>query len=222
MKCWAKNVSDCCSTQSREHYITKGLFSDKDLYLYNAPFLGGQSKKISKASMTRKCLCKRHNELLSIYDDEAIKFSNALVYCKELSWKRRKSNAKRFSVHKKEIDRDRFCRWFLKTYLGLSEFFEYPSEINEDILANFVYSKTKITDHIHFQVNMTSNEEFDIVEKVSVAPIQDDDKTIGMQIELYGLRISGRFSENPLEKQKPLKIRFNEYKQGLSCMIRVK
>lgn len=91
MKCWAKSVSDCCSTQSREHYITKGLFDNKMLYVNNAPFLDGKSLEISKASLTKKCLCKKHNEQLSIYDDEAIKFGRSLEYAMALSLERRNS-----------------------------------------------------------------------------------------------------------------------------------
>jgi hypothetical protein len=104
MKCWAKNVSACCNTQSREHYITKGLFSDKMLYVENAPFLGGASKEISKASLTRNCLCKKHNETLTTYDREAIHYGESLKYCLELSLKRRNSQAKKFSVHSKTIN----------------------------------------------------------------------------------------------------------------------
>ncbi|EGQ8389620.1 TPA: hypothetical protein ACMDPN_000879 [Vibrio cholerae] len=85
MKFWVSYVSECCSTQSREHYVTKGLFSDKTVKVDNAPFLGGGTKVLSKASLTRKCLCKKHNELLSIYDKEAIRFGKVLENAINLS-----------------------------------------------------------------------------------------------------------------------------------------
>ncbi|RLV57847.1 hypothetical protein D5018_20065 [Parashewanella curva] len=90
MKCWAKTVSECCGIQSREHYLTKGLFSDKFLNVRNARFLTGD-KVIPKNELTKKCLCKKHNELLAPYDNEAIKFGKALEYAGKLSLKRRKS-----------------------------------------------------------------------------------------------------------------------------------
>jgi len=129
MKCWAKNVSECCTTQSSEHYITKGLFRNKMLNIENAPFLGGQSKVISKASFTRNCLCKKHNELLSIYDEEAIRFGDSLKYCSDLSLKRRYSRAKKFNLHKQFVNYDKFIRWCIKTFLGLIGFFKYPLQL---------------------------------------------------------------------------------------------
>ncbi|WP_417542031.1 hypothetical protein [Methylophaga thalassica] len=220
MKCWAKNVSLCCDTQSSEHYITKGLFSDKMLYVENAPFLGGASKKLSKASLTRNCLCKKHNETLSIYDDEAIHYGKSLKYCLELSLKRRKSNARKFSLHTKSINYDRFNRWFLKTYMGLAEFFRYESAIDKEKLARLVYSETSIKHYLLLEVAMEIQEDFQIEESVSIAPLEKDKKTIGMQIELYGIRLKGIFSDKPEHVQKPIKIRFYEYKQGPSCMIK--
>jgi hypothetical protein len=220
MKCWAKGVSACSSTQSREHYISKGLFSDKTLFVNNAPFLGGESKEIAKASLTKKCLCKKHNEQLSVYDDEAIHFGEGLKYCLELSAKRRNSTAKKFSKHRKCVDADRFSRWFFKTFLGLFEFFKYPSAIAPETLAALVFSESAITRYLKLEVSMSVSEEFQIAEIVSVAPLERDEKTIGMQLKLYGVRLNGFFSDKPEYNQKPVKIRFNEYKQGKSCEIR--
>lgn len=219
MKCWAKNVSPCCNTQSSEHYISKGLFSGKMLYVENAPFLGGASKEISKASLTRNCLCKRHNERLSIYDDEAIHYGESLKYCLELSLKRRNLNVTKFSLHTKSINYDRFNRWFIKTYLGLAEFFRYESAIDKEKLAKLVYSETSIKHYLYLEAAMEIQEDFQIKESVSIAPLEKDEKTIGMQIELYGIRLNGIFSDKAEHIQKPIKIKFYEYKQGLSCVV---
>lgn len=219
MKCWAKNVSPCCSTQSSEHYITKGLFSNKSIYVENAPFLEEKIKEISKASLTRNCLCKKHNELLSIYDDEAIHFGESLKYCLDLSLKRRNSKANKFSIHRKFINNDRFSRWYLKTYLGLVDFFKYPSSISPDLLANLVYSESNISDFLKLEISMSVQENFEIEEKVSIAPLEQNEKSIGMQLSLYGVRLSGIFSDNPVFKQKFITLKFNEHKQGASCLV---
>ena len=222
MKCWASSVSECCSTQSREHYITKGLFKGKMLYVNNAPFLGGGSKQVSKASLTKKCLCKKHNELLSIFDSEAIIFGQALEYALNLSQERRNSKAKKFSVHRKTINFDKFSKWFIKTFLGLHDFFKYPSLFNEPYLANLVFSKNKITGHLNLNIEMSQNEEFAIEEIISIAPLERNEFTIGMQIELYGIRINGVFNDKPNNlKHKPIKLKFNEHKQGLSCIVSI-
>ncbi|ODA33794.1 hypothetical protein [Veronia pacifica] len=169
MKCWARSVSGCCTTQSREHYITKGLFSGKIVKVKNAPFLGGGMKQLSKASLTRKCLCKKHNELLSIFDDEAIRFGKALEYALNLSLERRHSKQKKFSVHNKHIDREKLTRWFVKTFLGLYEFFQYPPAVVESELARLVYSRNKkVANSIQLNIEMQKNENFDIKQVVSV------------------------------------------------------
>lgn len=221
MKCWAKTVSDCCGAQSREHYITKGLFDNKMLYVVNAPFIGGESKEISKASLTKKCLCKKHNELLSIYDDEAIKFGKSLEYALSLSIKRRDSKLKKFSIHKKKVNRELFSRWFIKTYLGLHQFFKYTSEFDESHLASLVYSKGKISGFVTLNFTMQQDEDFEIKQAVSIAPIEKNGRTHGMEIELYGVRIRGYFHKSIRPKIKPLRLNFNEYKQGLSCVVEV-
>ncbi len=221
MKCWAKNVSPCCSTQSGEHYITKGLFADKMVRVENAPFLGGQSKVISKASLTRNCLCKRHNELLSIYDDEAIRFGEALKYCQQLSAKRRNQKSKSFSVHRKYVNRDLFCRWYVKTFIGLIEFFKYPSVLDVDILAELVYSNEKIGKYVDLSFSMAMNEEFSIIEKVDIAPLEKNEQTLGMQISIYGVRVNGIFSDKPNFKNEPMKINFKEHRKVLSCVVQV-
>ncbi|WP_156501746.1 hypothetical protein [Alteromonas stellipolaris] len=212
-------MSDCCGTQSREHYITKGLFDNKMLYVENAPFLGGESREISKASLTKKCLCKKHNELLSIYDDEAIKFGKSLEYALNLSIKRRDSKLRKFSVHKKKISKELFTRWFIKTYLGLYEFFKYTSEFDESYLASLVYSEDKISDFVTLNFTMLQDEDFEIKQTVSIAAIEKNGRTHGMEIELYGVRIRGSFHKSIQPKIKPLRLKFNEYKQGLSCVV---
>ncbi len=222
MKCWASSVSECCSTQSREHYVTKGLFSDKIVKVDNAPFLGGGTKILSKASLTRKCLCKKHNELLSIYDDEAIRFGKALEYALNLSLERRYSKQKRFSVHNKHIDREKLTRWFVKTFLGLHEFFKFPSVVDESELAHLVYSKhEKATNSLQLGIEMQKNEDFDIKQVVTIAPLEQNETTVGMVVEFYGIRLQGVFNQKSFVCSKPLKLKFYEHKQGLSCIVAI-
>ncbi|MEJ8680089.1 hypothetical protein P0C22_16235 [Plesiomonas shigelloides] len=222
MKCWASSVSECCSTQSREHYITKGLFSSKTVEVHNAPFLGGGTKSLSIASLTRKCLCKRHNELLSVYDDEAILFGNALEYALNLSLKRRHSKQKKFSIHNKRIDKEKLTRWFVKTFLGLHEFFKYPSAACESELARLIYSKNeKITNSIQLSIEMLNNEDIEIKEVVAIAPLEQNEETIGMIVELYGIRLKGIFNQHNSLCNTPLKLKFIEHRKGISCIITI-
>jgi hypothetical protein len=83
-----------------------------------------------------------------------------------------------------------------------------------------VFSESAVTDFLKLEVSMAVSEEFQIVEVVSIAALEQYERTIGMQVQLYGVRLNGFFSDKPEYKQKPQKIRFNEYKQGKSCEIR--
>jgi len=222
MKCWASSVSECCATQSREHYLTKGLFSGKMLYVEGMPFLNGEKREIAKASLTKKCLCKKHNSLLSPYDDEAILFGKALEYAFELSVVRRNSSKKSFSLHTKSIDYDNFCRWLIKTYLGFVEFFNHPSLVNEDKLAELVFSNTAISNYVQLSIVMAKDEDFQISETVSVTPLYLGETTAGFRVQLYGVRVEAIFSYDPQYAQKPLTIKFNEYPKRKSCIVHVK
>jgi hypothetical protein len=102
----------------------------------------------------------------------------------------------------------------------LADFFRYDSAIDTDSLANLVYSNTSTKHYLHLEAAMNLQEDFKINESVSVAPLEKNEKTIGMQVELYGIRLNGIFSDKPEYEQKPIKIRFNEHKQGRSCVVK--
>lgn len=215
----AQSISECCSTQSKEHYITKGLFSDKMIYVENAPFLNGKSQEISKASLTKKCLCKRHNESLSKYDDEAILFGTALKEIVATYMSRRSGITADPLI--KTICLEKFSRWFLKTFLGFIEFFKFEPRVNNDFLAALVFSETPISSHIEFSIDMDIREDFQITESISVAPVESNKLTCGMQIELYGIRITGVFHEKPSVNQNPLNLEFYDYPKTLVCRLDV-
>ena len=103
--CWAKEVSECHGGMSREHYVTKGLFDDEFLRVYNAPFLKKPVQDLPKKQLVRKCLCSKHNSELAKYDDEAIRLGKALEFACDLSRKRWYSTAKRFDVKQRIINK---------------------------------------------------------------------------------------------------------------------
>ncbi|WP_444888245.1 hypothetical protein [Microbulbifer sp. JMSA008] len=188
--------------------------------MYNAPFFGGQSKVVAKKSLTRNCLCQRHNSLLSIYDDEAINFGMALKYCHDRSFKYGDSAKKRQSIHTKHIDTDWFYRWYLKTYLGISDFFSYDSALDKDVLAALVFSGKKINDYLDLKISMSIKEDFQVKEVISVAPLESQEQIVGMQVELYGIRLHGLFFDQPKCKQKPIRIKFRDRNKNLLSVIK--
>ncbi|MEM5529537.1 hypothetical protein WN093_11990 [Gammaproteobacteria bacterium AS21] len=208
MKCWASNVSECNGRQSKEHYISQGLFSCKMIYVENAPFLDWVDNEISLKSLSKKCLCEKHNSELSNYDQSAVYFGNALKFCRDLFFQQQKNNISEARVHQKNINREFFARWFLKTYIGMSDFFLYEPEISKNKLANLVYRSSSILKYVDLELAMEENERFSVSEKVRVAPLEKLEKTVGMSVEFYGIRVQGIFCEEPLDNLKKMEIQF--------------
>lgn len=219
MNCWAKNISTCCSIQSSEHYVSQGLFADKNLIVSGFPFLNGKTKILGKSSLTRNCLCKKHNELLSPYDAEAIKFGASLEYASNLSQKRRHQTSEKFRIHNKKVDQDKFCRWLIKTYIGFSIFFKYPSIIPLEHLAELVFATGPTYNHVRIILNMSENEEFQISQTVTVSPLEFQTHTIGILIKIYGIRLQCIFSSKPNFREKSPRLIFEEYPKRKSCII---
>jgi hypothetical protein len=222
VKCWAESVSDCSGNQSREHYITKGLFSGKSVKVSGAPFLNGEERIISKASLTRKCLCSKHNSLLSPFDKEAINFAKSLEYAHKLSLERSADKRKKLPVHHKYSDADAFSRWIIKTYINMLEFFPKPSLIEEHVLANLVFARGKVTKHLSYRVSMDVGDEFQISETVGVAPLINCSDTVGLSIWIYGINIQCLIHDSPVSNGKLPKLKFNENGKGLSCVVGLK
>ncbi|RLV57925.1 hypothetical protein D5018_19930 [Parashewanella curva] len=73
---------------------------------------------------------------------------------------------------------------------------------------------------------MHQGEDLEIVQVVSVAPLELEEHTVGMMVELYGIRIFGTFIKNQSlglnKKSSSLKLRFIEFPKRLSCVIEIK
>ena len=86
-------------------------------------------------------------------------------------------------------------------------------------MASLVFSENTISSHIEFTLNMNIKEDFQIKESVSIAPVESNKLTCGMQIELYGIRITGIFHESSRKNQKPLNLEFYDYPKKLVCKL---
>lgn len=102
-KCWAKYFGDCEGELTAEHLISKSLFPDGKLYVEGFPWCQS-GKKVGINSLTRKILCKKHNNEFSVVDSEA-KYA---INCFEKGKTERPINGLLFE------------RWLLKTAINLS------------------------------------------------------------------------------------------------------
>lgn len=220
MKCWASGVSECGGVQSREHYISRGLFTGKMIRVSGLPFLKGETKEISIDSLTRKCLCEKHNNSLSPFDGEAISFAQALVYARELVEKRKGAKpGTHFSVHHKNVDVEKFCRWILKTYINILEFTDLPSRVSKEVLAGWVYSSDKVSGNVCLEFALDEGDGFEIFEAIDTEFICGPEGIIGMQFSLYGVSIRAVFGKDDNQKKRFKKILFQQERNRTSCVI---
>jgi hypothetical protein len=117
--CWANSLGDCCDIQSREHYVTKGLFEGTSLKLKGLPFCKLDEISVGLASAASKILCKTHNERLSILDDEAIRIFECLreIFVRQQTQKALAPQV--WKVRTWKINGRLLERWFLKTVINL-------------------------------------------------------------------------------------------------------
>ena len=101
------------------------------------------------------------------------------------------------------------------------DFFKKLSLIDSDSLAMLVFSETSIKRNVKLSLSMAVGEVFDIIEVVSVAPLYSGDFTVGLWVELYGVRIQAVFSEVENPHKKDLELRFNGHDKKLSCIIQI-
>lgn len=111
--CFARELRDCSTTISREHYISQsvlGLFSGSRLMVSGFPWISkGEERQVSPTSLTGKVLCKRHNEALSVLDTVAYKFFQFFTS----EWTR-KSKVEVYLTRGNDLE-----RWLLKMLCGL-------------------------------------------------------------------------------------------------------
>lgn len=102
-KCWAACFGDCEGEITAEHLVSKSLFPDGIVFVEGFDWCKN-IKKVGINSLTRKILCKKHNNDFSILDSEA-KYA---INC--------------FGKGKTErpINGILFERWLLKTAINLS------------------------------------------------------------------------------------------------------
>jgi hypothetical protein len=117
--CWAKSLGGCSPIQSREHYISKGLFEGDAVKLIGLPWCKFEEKTIGLASASTKILCKTHNERLSNLDDEAIRAFTSIREIFLLQSRQKLLSPRFWKVQTWKVNGRLLERWFLKTAINL-------------------------------------------------------------------------------------------------------
>ncbi len=95
------------------------------------------------------------------------------------------------------------------------------------VLADYVFRQDlNCAEFLNLTVKMHQGEDFQIAQIVSIVPLEHDKQTVGMMVELYGIRLICIFTEDSnLEsnkKNQALILRFCEHPKKLSCVIEIK
>lgn len=77
--CWASILGACARGESREHYISDGIFDGESVTAVGLPWCRDEPVTIGMKSAVAKILCGKHNSALSEFDSEAAKLSRFLV-----------------------------------------------------------------------------------------------------------------------------------------------
>lgn len=122
--CWARCLGDCSLKISREHVISRALFSTPTVRVAGWPW-AATAKEVGLNALTKKILCTRHNsELGGGADVEAAH----LMECLDKALQIKPSVAKdRVSVRLQisEVNLPLLERWALKTLINITVGSEY-------------------------------------------------------------------------------------------------
>ena len=119
--CWAAVLGDCDDKMSREHIITEGVFSDDRIKVEGMPWCLDEYRDIGLANLTRKVLCKRHNETLTDVDRAGIDAANQILDAKKLREVREKMPPRRWTIQQFPINGLLLERWCTKTLINIAQ-----------------------------------------------------------------------------------------------------
>jgi hypothetical protein len=106
-------TNTCDDTLSREHLISESVLkvlADKQVQVSGLPWLNGQSKVLSFPSLVSRCLCTRHNSVLSPIDTAGANLFRAIQTCGTTVSGRRQQ----FLLSGHDVE-----RWMLRTLAAL-------------------------------------------------------------------------------------------------------
>lgn len=119
-QCWADILGGCSKQISREHYVGKRLFEKVTTHGLH-PRLDGRSLPVN--NLKANILCEKHNNCLSIVDQEAINFHKGLQDLFQHQAKEDLLNGDGFWIPTQfNIDALLFGRWLCKLHCNLLTF----------------------------------------------------------------------------------------------------
>jgi hypothetical protein len=119
-QCWASCLGECEGVISREHLISKCLFSDQKINVLGLPWCKDEAKTIGIESLTGKILCRKHNSALSEVDTGVKHSLETLGAAVDLHQVRGRMRSRHWAIRYFETDMLLLERWCLKTLINLN------------------------------------------------------------------------------------------------------
>jgi hypothetical protein len=192
-KCWANILNNCDGGISREHIVSKSLFTSTEIDVKGFPWCKEETKRIGIEAITKKCLCRKHNSELANLDAAASHAFNVLRQQTRLSNDRSKEPDKKFKKVTFSINATTLERWLLKALINFSYNSEYfiGHESNEkgrasDYLVKVVFGIEPFRENNGMYVAYKQGGVINSTDTVQFAPIIKDNKYI------YGGKFSFR------------------------------
>ena len=199
MRCWAHRIGGCSSKQSKEHYITEGLWKSRSITIKGFDWLGDEEKTLPLPSLTSKILCTTHNSRLSPLDAEAIRIFNVLDEIKRLNDVRTKLKPTKFwHVKRYSANGNLFERWAAKTAIGVLcatnkdlEWHQFRTPIVDppQQILNAVFGCLGFVPPLGLYVAIKDGDQHDFPDAVNLAPLfHPDGGFVGANLEFKQMR----------------------------------
>lgn len=192
-KCWANILNNCDGGISREHIVSKSLFTSSEIDVMGFPWCKKEKKRIGIEAITRKCLCRKHNSELTNLDAAASHAFDVLRQQTKLFNDRSKEPDKKYKKVNFSINATALEKWLLKSLINFSYNSEYfiGHESNEkgrpsDHLVKVVFGIENFRENNGMYVAYKQGGPINSTDTVQFAPIIKDQKYI------YGGKFSFR------------------------------
>ena len=199
-KCWANKISPCSEKLSKEHLVSKGIFTSNIITITGQPWSEvGENVDIGINSFTSKILCTKHNNEFSTLDKQGIEAFTIFKQFDKLHLNRSKMKPRRWNViNSKKIDGLLLERWLLKTTINLSLFTSKPKPLGLGFnstnnlpseLVEIVFGKRYFPDGMGLHVAFGDKQKFDMnKDEVFFNSIEQNDRVAGAFFSLRNFR----------------------------------
>lgn len=106
-RCWAAVNGGCDGGITAEHIVTHAALS-QNVHVRGFSWCAETLMTVGSAGLTCRCLCRRHNNVLSIVDEEFLRFKDSLEHAFE-----QRTLPGKFFVY--EVNGLRLARWLAKS-----------------------------------------------------------------------------------------------------------